>query len=332
VFEGGQRMHTSPSPRVPRLQLALRQHRLCWHAGWRPEELRVIVLGSSAVFGLGVWASETFSALLDADLAADGVDARVFNLAWVNPYQLRDALILREAMAYRPDVIIYPVTEAEFIHVAPTMWRPLHAFFHSNRDLLRRMAADPPRGLEEPVERYAASLDRWDTDAQPLDRLREIGTFARTAAGELGRALPGYLGAPTKAPGSTPKLAPDYDCNEVIANHATMFADWQQWNILEELDALHQATGVQVLMVYWPLGANPSGLCFNARFTYQDMIAFGDWLAEQTRQRGFGYVDLSGRLDDVDFVDTVHVRASGHRKIAEELRGPLGEILARVRR
>lgn len=332
VFEGGQRVHTSPSPRVTWLPLALRQHRLCWHAAWRPEELRVIVLGSSAVYGLGVSASETFSALLSADLAAQGIDASVFNLAWVNPYQLRDALVLREAMAFRPDVIIYPVTKAEFIHVAPTLWKPLNAFFINNRAILREMVADPPRGLSGPLERYAQSLDRWDQVAPLLARLREIGSFARAAAGEVGRVLPAWLGGHAAVPGNKRRSVPDYDCDEIMAQHKISFANWQDWNILEELEALHQATGVEVLMVNWPLGANPSGLCFNARFTYQDMIEFGDWMADQTSRRGLGYVDLTGRLDGVDFIDTVHVHATGHRKIADYLRYPLEQILARVQK
>ena len=332
VFEGGERLHTSPAPRVNRLQLALRQHQLCWHAAWRPEELRVVVLGSSAVYGLGVWGSETFSALLTADLRADGIDARLFNLAWVNPYQLRDAVILREAMAYRPDVIVYPVTKAEFVHQAPTLWKSLHAFLSVNRDVLREMAADPPHGLEEPVERYAAILDRWDEKAPPLERLREIGSFARAAAGDLGRALPTALGARPRTPGGDRRPARDYDCAETLAKREESFRDWQSWNILAELGRLHEETGVEVVVVYWPLGSDPQGLCYNARFTYEDMIEFGDWLAAQAAERQLAYVDLNGALGDGDFFDTVHVRAPGHRKIAERLRAPLTEALARARR
>lgn len=331
VFEGGLRLHTAPAPRVTWLPLALRQHQLCWHAALRPQELRVIVLGSSAVYGLGVRASETFSARLTAALAADGVDAAVFNLAWVNPYQLRDALILREAMAFQPDVILYPVTLAEFVHAAPVLWKPLIAFFSSNRDALREMIADPPRGLEEPAARYAGFVERSAAQAPLLERLRAIGALARAAAGELGRWLPGAFGRPAPVPGGNRPPAKPYDCDEVLARRASGFADWQSWNILAALEALHQATGVEVVMVYWPLGENPSGPCFNARFTYDDMRDFGAWLAAETSRRDLAYVDLHDALAPEDFFDTVHVTASGHRKVAERLRAPLDAALARAR-
>lgn len=331
IFEGGLRLHSSPAPRVMWLPLAMRQHQLCWHAALRPDELRVIVLGSSAVYGLGVWASETFSALLTADFAAQGIDATVFNLAWVNPYQLRDAVILREAMAFHPDVIVYPVTLAEFMHVAPVVWKPLNAFFVSNRNTLRELIADPPRGLEEPVRRYAAFPDRNDAKAPPLERLREVGTLVRAAAGELGKVLPLALGAEAPVPGGErPKAAP-YDCEDVIAKRQQSFADWQSWNILAELQALHEQTGVEVVVAYWPLGENPSGRCFNARFTYDDMTEFGAWLAAQTQERQLAYVDLHDALAAEDFFDTVHVTASGHRKVADRLRAPVAAALDRAR-
>lgn len=332
LFEGGQRLHTTPAPRATWLSVALRQHQLCWQTALRPERLRVVVLGSSAVFGLGVWASETFSALLNAEFAADGIDATVFNLAWVNPYQLRDALVLREAMAFRPDVIVYPVTMSEFVHVAPTMWKPLNAFFRTNRDRLRAMAAAPPRGLHEPIERYQRLVRRWDQQATPLERLREIGSFARAATADLGTRLVRALGAVVRAPGSTRRPRQAYDCDRAVAEHRQHFADWQSWNILEELEALQGETGVQVLLVYWPLGANPSGQCFNARFTYTDVLTFGAWMTAEARRRGFAYVDLSRGLDDADFFDSLHVDPAGHRKIATALRAPLLDLLERVRR
>ncbi|MBX3025600.1 hypothetical protein KF840_11905 [bacterium] len=332
VFEGGQRLHSSPAPRVNWLPLALRQHQLCWHAALRPDEMRVIVLGSSAVFGLGIWASETFSALLTADLAAAGVDAAVFNLAWVNPYQLRDAIILREAMAFHPDAIIYPLTLAEFVHVAPNLYGPPYAFFASNRNVVREMLADPPRGLEEPVQRYAAFPARADARAPLLERLRDLGSLTRAAAGELGAVLPTALGAPPGVPpGSNRKPAAPYDCEEVMAKQLRHFADWQSWNILAELEALHRETGVEVMVVYWPLAANPSGQCFSARFTYQDMADFGAWIGPEASRRGLAFVDLHDQLADDDFFDSVHVTAAGHRKVAERLRAPLDAMLERVR-
>src|SRR2546426_105394 len=65
VFDGGRRLHQMPAPRVYWLQLLLRQHELCWRPPARPDELRVVLGGNSAMFGFPLPVEETFGYLLN---------------------------------------------------------------------------------------------------------------------------------------------------------------------------------------------------------------------------------------------------------------------------
>src|SRR5262249_35297419 len=110
LFEDGARLHPLTPPEVFWLGPLLRQHALCRHARDRPQEQRVLVLGSSGPFGYPLPASQAAPAELDRLLVADGLPARAFNLGFVNTYQLRDAFIAPPALASDPAVIVYPPT------------------------------------------------------------------------------------------------------------------------------------------------------------------------------------------------------------------------------
>src|SRR5215472_13789507 len=70
LFEGGHRLQPLPVPSVFWLEPLLRQHTLCRHARDRPQEQRVLVLGSSGPLGFPLPASEAAPAELDRLLVA----------------------------------------------------------------------------------------------------------------------------------------------------------------------------------------------------------------------------------------------------------------------
>src|SRR5689334_2010898 len=106
VFERGERLHGLPGPSVFWLELLLRQHEVCRREV--PGEVRIFLTGSSSVFGFPFPSKQTFAHRLNDSFAATGVPAHVFNLAFVNPYQVRDAVIISEARRFKPDILLYP--------------------------------------------------------------------------------------------------------------------------------------------------------------------------------------------------------------------------------
>lgn len=321
VFEGGQRLHQPGAPRVFWLELLLRQHQLCWAAAAGRGEARIFLLGSSGVFGFPLPVEQSFGALLNDHFARDDVPARLFNLCSVFPYQLRDALILHEALRYEPDIIVYPVTPSEFVHIAPAFFPPqLAEFLKSNRGLMAELIIDPPAGLGEEFDRYSPMLRLPAPDL--FERLREIGAFARVAAGEHARALARQL---------EPSLPPEplsealttrqtnYDCAATAEKVEREFDGWKEWSILEHLADLQARLGVRVLIVHWPIAHEPVGDCYNVRLTNALASDFASWLRAETTRMRLRYVDLNDFLAPEEFLDSLHVTPQGHRRIAERM-------------
>ncbi len=328
LYEGGQRLHELPSPRVYWLDPLLRQHELCWRSLTRPDELRVLLVGSSAVFGFPWPVEQTFGSLLNQHFADQQLPARLYNLAWVNPYQVRDALILHDALAYDPDVVIYPVTMAEFIHIAPVMWPALVNFFDRNRNSLADLAANPPPGLTEPLALYGEALERRQEIYSRMDWLRELGTLVRTSVQRHAHNVAERLSpVPLPSTAKTKGRQTEYDCTKTHMTLATDYRDWRDWNILGYLEKLHQTRGIGVLIVNWPIAHEPIDDCYNVRFSNKAVDEFDRWLREQAAARGFAYLDLHDLLRPEQFLDSAHVLPAGHREIAARISAELDPML-----
>lgn len=326
VFDGGERLHGLPAPSVFWLELLLRQHELCWRDV--PGEVRILLIGSSSVYGFPFAAEETFAHRLNRQFDAAGTPAHIFNIAFVNPYQVRDAVILSEARRFAPDIVLYPVTAAEFIHMAPVLFPPVITFFDMNRAAVSRLAADPPAGLDEPFQTYASVLSRRQAQTSPLDYVRESGRLLRTRARLHARAMAEAAGS------GVPPLVSEsrarqtrYDCEKTRNEFATRYAGWQQWNILSYLEDLKRRDGIEAVVVYWPLAYEPVDDCYNVRYPRAAVAEFGVWLAEQTAARGLRYLDLHAQFPAELFLDSLHVSAEGHARLADVLAIALQPII-----
>src|SRR5262249_18511155 len=153
----------------------LRQHALCRHARDRPREQRVLVIGSSGPLGFPLPASEAVPAELDRLLVAPGLPARPFHPGVGPTYHLPDAFIAPAALPYDPAVIVYPLTIAEFTHVAPAVFAPLVEFFTDNAGTLEALASDPLPGLAEPIALYNLWLSGIPRISLATARLQQLG-------------------------------------------------------------------------------------------------------------------------------------------------------------
>ncbi len=332
VFDGGERLHGLPGPSVYWLELLLRQHELCWRRV--PGEVRILLAGSSSVFGFPFPADRTFAHRINQQFDASAFPAHVFNLAFVNPYQLRDAIIINEARRFAPDIILYPVTLAEFRHAAPVLWPPVIRFFDVNRQAVANLAGDAPPGLDEPLRRYQRVLTRPNARSAALEYVRESGSFIRSGARLHARSLATAIGGslPPLANTSPPRSG-RYNCAETRAVMTRQFSNWEDWTILPYLDELRQRDGVEVVLVSWPIAHEPIDDCYNVRNTDAAVGEFSAWMREQTAARNLPYVDLHTLLAPEYFLDSLHVSAEGHTRVAEALADALEPIVIdRLRR
>lgn len=327
AFDQGRRLHPLPNPEVFWLEIMMRQHELCWRAPSAPAEQRVLLFGSSAVYGFPLPVEETVGWYLNEEIAAAHRPAHVFNLAFVTPNQVRDALLIHEALAYDPDVIVYPLTLAEFRHIAP-MWFPTSTrFFDMNDAALRRLAADPPAGLEEPVQRYATANVKNAGRRHVTDQLRDAGLYTRRLAGAAAAAFTARINSPR--PRHQPKAGKqqkEYDCSETERSMMS-YANWKDWNVLAYLEDLQRRRGIRVLVVHWPISHEPVGKCYSVRYTDAAVNDFADWIAAQAAQRQLAYLDLRTFIPNETFIDSLHIKPEGHRMIATRIADVLVPML-----
>ena len=113
------------------------------------------------IFLTQVRAEDAAAGLVNRRFEREGVPAHLYNLAYVFPYQIKDALILREAMQYQePDVILYALTLSDF-RIAPVEFGSLPQFFVANIRALERFAAEKPESLTEPLERQREAVEKF---------------------------------------------------------------------------------------------------------------------------------------------------------------------------
>ena len=329
IFDGGQRLHGLP-PRVFWLELLLRQHELCWRAQPDPSEVRIALVGNSAVYGFPNAAGETLAGFLNMHFVTRHVPAHVFNLASVLTYQLRDAVVIHEASRYEPDVLLYPLTLSDFMHVAPAEFPVLTEFFASNKHSLYALAQNPPPGLVEPLAAYRALLERQGPRNGPLYRLREIGALLRVAAQQHAEALAFTLTSIPPQPFKTSKhRKAQYNCKKTEESMMTDFQNWSTWSVLGYVAQLQQQ-GLRVVVVNWPITHEPVDRCYNYRYTNAAVAEFNQQLAAETQARELPYVDLHDFLPPDDFVDSLHVSPAGQHKIAERLAEVLDPLVGEI--
>jgi len=336
TFEAGRRLHPPGEMLALPVSLALRQHEVCWREPKHPGEQRIFLLGNSAVYGHPLPVDQTFEAELDRRLAQQRPSAHVYNLGHVYTYHLKDALILRESLDYAPDLVVYGLTLADLKHRVPVPLPPLRTFFETNAPAVARLAAERPRGLTEPFERYRQVLGPPSPGA-PLRAWRQMGRLARLAARAHARRLRHRWFDPSPPPETTmpPEALEEtkgegrYRCPETRQTFRRLFPGrWWEWNVLAYLEQVRARTGADVVVVNLPVAHEPRGGCYNARMPRRAFSRYRGWLEEEARRRSLPLVDLHDLLAPEDFFDSVHPRPAAHRRIAEALLPVTRERLA----
>jgi hypothetical protein len=151
-----------------------------------------------------------------------------------------------------------------------------------------------------------------------MEYLRESGRLLRTGARLHARSVAAAIGGelPPLASTTRPRQA-TYDCAKTRKRTEKNYTAWQDWNILSYLDELRRRDGIEVVLAYWPMAHEPVEDCYNVRETAAGVEEFAAWMQTQAAARNLSYVDLHATLAPELFLDSVHVSAEGHVRIAE---------------
>ncbi|MBW1883429.1 MAG: SGNH/GDSL hydrolase family protein [Deltaproteobacteria bacterium] len=338
LFEEGLRLHDLDGANLFDLDLIFRQHEICRRPELHPSERTVALIGNSAVFGLYVAAAESFAGILNERWSSSNAPLHVYNLGFVTTYQFKDALIVRQALDYEPDLIVYGISLADFVHLAPIPWPDtLPRFFAANDAAIDRLSEEGAAGLEHLVATYRARPQYKDRLGQRWTRFRESGAYLRLGVRQNAPKLvnrwllspgDGPVGAPA-ASGKIRQAGPDYRCQKVLDAFGKSYGEeWSSWNVLAYLEQIARERGVDVVVVDLPSQHDPKDECYNARQPASADLAYRHWLREQASSRDLELWDLHDLLPRSQFEDSVHPTESGHRKIAETLAGRIQARLA----
>lgn len=290
-----------------------------------PDEYRVIFLGDSATFCLYCPARESIpQAFTDLAATIDGKRARAYNLAYPGSDWLKDILILKQALKYEPDAIVWLVT-AKGSGDQPLPQEPeAHLITRINAAELPALARAYQLNTWE-TERYAEA-DAWQQQSiwTHGGRLRDwlvlVARTVRTALIQPDQDLTQdylYAGPPV----TSQPIRAVAEINSTLPGYGT-FPN-RQWELLRAGQQMAQDANVPLLMVNEPMyigsGEN-SDVNYNSFYERNLYDRFRATLADFARQHDLPYLDLWNLLPPENFSNTsLHYNAEGNRRVADEV-------------
>jgi hypothetical protein len=298
------------------------------NAGAKPaDEFRIILIGDSATWGTLLEPGDTLSGLINqAGLtAAPGKTVRAYNLAYPSMSIIKDLMLLEKALAYEPDLIVWPVTLQSFPRTIQVE-TPLVA---NNPQLVRPL-----------IENLGLNLDPNDpqfVDSTFLDRTL-IGR-RRTIFDALQLQFYGLKWAATGIdqtyPADYTPAQRDFEAGDVT------FQGWQEADFAPDqlaLEVLNAGTvlagDVPVLVVNEPIliseGEN-SDIRYDFFYPRWAYDLYRQEMNRAAENADWTYVDLWDVVPQTEFTNSaVHLTPEGSLLFFETLRPALIEAIGSV--
>jgi hypothetical protein len=323
LFPGRDRLPYGETPAAYNLSLDNLNAMFASHRLSQPKadgEFRVFLIGDSSVWGTLLDNPDTLAGLLDAQgLTLEGKTARFYNVGYPTMSVTKDLLMLRQALAHDPDLIVWPVT-LESLPIEGQLDAPI---VRRNPEASRALNAD-------------AGLTRLDAQAglltDPMFLDRTIVGSRRALADLLRLQWFGFAWAGTGIDQVYPEYTPranDLEADESWRGRtpeAGLSADDLAFDVLAAGVAM--AGDVPVWFVNEPIfradGAN-SDLRYNAwypRWAYDQYRAL---LTGQAQANGWPLLDVWDTVPPAEFTDSpVHLTPTGTALLADVVAGWLG--------
>jgi hypothetical protein len=292
------------------------------------DEYRVLVIGDSSVWGVLLNADETLSAYLNKaqHRTPDGKRIRTYNIGYPIQSLMKDVLLLRYAMRYQPDLIVWLVTLESF---AP------------KQQLESLLVRENPEPVRELIGKYNLKIDPNDP------KFRNLSLWDHTIVGQR-RALADLLrlqlyGAPWAITRIDQRYPRFYEPR--MENFGTDIT-WQGFSppllTVDDLafDVLRAGLGVAgntpVIIVNEPIfishGVN-SHLRYDFFYPRWAYDVYRDLISAQASAQGWHYIDLWNVISPDLFTDSaVHVTPVGSRQLAERVGKAIEDLIGTQKR
>ncbi len=308
VFPGRERLPFGESPRtaynfsIGSLDAAFASHRIHGAGSGDPRTLRVVTIGDSSSWGTLLRPEETLCGQLDGRTLPDGRVVVCNNLAYPTLSLAKDYLLLNRAMAYGPDLILWPMTLESF----PRDKQTDNALLQANRDEYLKLF--PDAGIAEDP----AGSSLWDQRREAADWLR-LQLYGLMWAG---------TGIDQDYPEDYPAPQVDLDADNTYHGISGPLPESAlAWDILEA--GMARAGDVPVLIINEPMlisdGEN-SEIRYNY---YYPREAYDSWrlsLNSIAEENGWNLLDLWNILEPKDFTNSaIHYNAESASLIADRI-------------
>ena len=296
------------------------------NAGPKPaDEYRIILIGDSGTWGTLLEPQDTLSGLINADglTASDGRTVRAYNLAYPSMSITKDLMILKKALTYEPNLILWPVTLQSFPNQIQ-IETPLVAN-NSQRAIPLIETYNLP--LKDDLSAFTQTT-YWD---------RTLIGRRRTIFDALQLQFYGMMWAATGIDQTYPTdytpAQRDFEADDAA------FAGWAPGE-MQRADLLTAALGagaslagdVPVLVINEPIlvsaGEN-SAIRYNFFYPRWAYDQYRAWLAEDAGLSAWVYLDLWDVVPETEFTNSaVHLTPAGSRAYYEALKPTLEQMLA----
>jgi lysophospholipase L1-like esterase len=282
----------------------------------QPDEFRVALLGDSGIWGWFLANEDTLAGQLNklGLHTPDGRRVVVYNLGYPVMSLTKDLLILDAAMAYEPDMILWPVTLQSFARS-----RQLdHPLLQNNAGWIRRLAENVELDLDQGDPRL---VSRSFFEETIIGRRRELADLARLqtygfawAASGIDQAIPAEISL------RATDLSDDAGWLD-ISNPRPLADKDLAFDVLEA--GIRRAGQVPVILINEPIfisdGAN-SNLRYNTFYPRWAYDEYRQLLAIRAAAEGWSYLDLWEAIPPGEFTDTpVHLTPAGVQQLADIL-------------
>ncbi len=281
-----------------------------------PNEYRVVLVGDSSVWGTLLRPQDTLAGQLNAAglTGCGGEPVRFYNLGYPTLSLTKDLMVLNQAAAYHPDLVIWLVTLQSFPR---------------DVQLASPIVANNPAVVDRLIKSYNLQLDPNDP------ALLKPGFWDKTIIGQR-RSLADLLrlqlyGVMWAATGIDQDYPPTYTPAQRDFNTDASFDNWQPPQLpLDQLSFDVLKAGMQtggsktpVLLVNEPILIS-SGKNSDIRYNfYYPRWAYDQYraaLADKSRQSGWHLLDLWNLEAEQQFTNSaIHLDPSGEALLAQRL-------------
>jgi hypothetical protein len=283
------------------------------------DELRVIIIGDSSIWGTLLYADQTLAAQLNKlQFSCAGKRLRFYNLGYPHPSVLQDLFILQKALQYQPDMVIWAITPNS---LRP---KPLNVFLAENIESARAL-----------IQKYHLRYPYQDLTPAPKT------LFDRTLLGQRNQlsrllllqslAVPWASTGLDIAPDSAyQKLSNDLE-SSLNFGELHPHANIKPFLLLDYLKTgVQMSAGLPVLFVnqpmFLPKGKN-SDRRYNAMYPQWAYDQYRRLLSNQARANGWHYLDLWNVAPPEDFTDyELHLSPHGEQLMAQSMQALVQKV------